>query len=133
MLLYLILYFHVYTLPTEGVHEHQLHSKLLPPMPKGPRKPPREALTALWSDLWLDILSSLWPPVLRISTPLSPGLNPSPPGQKSSLFPSRQLRVQSEAECAHLKGPQPSITLSLLLLTAALGLAGQPGCLENTV
>lgn len=34
----------------------------------------RGALTGLWSDLWLDILSSLRPLVRRISTSLSPGL-----------------------------------------------------------
>lgn len=74
VLLYLILYFCVSTLPIEGLHEHRQPSMLLLPMPEGPQKMPRGALTGLWSGLWLDILSSLWPPVLRISTSLSPGL-----------------------------------------------------------
>lgn len=108
MLLNLTLYFCVYTLPTEGPHEHRLPSQLPPPTPEGPRKPPRGAFTGLWSGLWLDILSSLQPFIPGISTPLPPGLRSLT--ARAKMFSVSKQTTQSEAKRAWFKGPQPSVT-----------------------
>ena len=126
----LTLYFCVYTLPTEGPHEHRLPRQLVPPTPEGPRKPPRGAFTGLWSGLWLDILSSLQPVIPRISTPLPPGLRSLTAGAK--MFSVSKQTTQSWVKRSVLvsKARSPA-SHSARGCSLPPGPDEQPGCWEN--